>query len=32
MLYTKAKQTDIPPALLVKLKTAVATIKSIYNP
>lgn len=32
MLYTKARQTDLPPALLARLKAAVATIKAIYNP
>ena len=31
MLYTKAKQADIPPALLVRLRTAVETIKEKYN-
>ena len=31
MLYTKAKQTDIPPALLARLRTAVATIKAAYD-
>lgn len=31
MLYTKAKQTDIPPALLARLRAAVETIKSHYN-
>jgi hypothetical protein len=31
MLYTKAKQADIPPALLARLREAVATIKTAYN-
>lgn len=31
MLYTKAKQADIPPALLARLRAAVATIKASYN-
>ena len=31
MLYTKAKQTDIPPAILVRLRMAVETIKAKYN-
>ncbi len=31
MLYTKAKQADIPPALLTRLKTAVEIIKARYN-
>ena len=31
MLYTKAKQADIPPALLARLRTAVEAIKSKYN-
>ncbi len=31
MIYTKAKQTDIPPALLARLRTAVETIKAHYN-
>jgi len=31
MLYTKAKQTDIPPAILARLREAVAIIKSKYN-
>jgi hypothetical protein len=31
MLYTKAKKTDIPPALLARLRAAVATIKATYN-
>jgi hypothetical protein len=31
MLYTKAKQTDLPAALLARLKSAVETIKSSYN-
>ena len=31
MLYTKAKQTDIPPALLARLRAAVETIKASYN-
>lgn len=31
MLYTKAKQADIPPALLARLRAAVATIKANYN-
>jgi hypothetical protein len=32
LLYTKAKQSDIPPAILAKLREAVETIKSRYNP
>ena len=31
MLYTKAKQADIPPALLARLRNAVETIKARYN-
>ena len=31
MLYTKAKQADIPPALLSRLRVAVETIKAKYN-
>ncbi len=31
MLYTKAEQTDIPPALLARLRAAVETIKAKYN-
>ena len=31
MLYTKAKQADIPPALLARLRQAVETIKAKYN-
>jgi mRNA-degrading endonuclease RelE of RelBE toxin-antitoxin system len=31
MLYTKAKQADIPPALLARLRDAVAMIKANYN-
>ena len=31
MLYTKAKQSDIPPALLERLRDAVTTIKAHYN-
>lgn len=31
MLYTKAKQMDIPPALLVRLRAAVGTMKSHYH-
>ena len=31
MLYTKAKQADIPPALLTRLRVAVETIKASYN-
>ncbi len=31
MLYTKAKHADIPPALLMRLRTAVKTIKTKYN-
>jgi mRNA-degrading endonuclease RelE of RelBE toxin-antitoxin system len=31
MLYTKAKQADIPPALLARLRAAVATIKAHYH-
>jgi len=31
MLYTKAKQTDVPPALLARLREAVETIKTKYN-
>lgn len=31
MLYTKAKQTDIPAALLAKLRAAVETIKATYR-
>src|SRR5438874_10557566 len=30
-LCTKAKQADIPPALLTRLRTAVETIKAKYN-
>jgi hypothetical protein len=30
MLYTKAKQADIPPALLVRLRAAVESIKAQY--
>ena len=31
MLYTKAKQADIPPALLARLKAAVEMIKAHYH-
>lgn len=31
MLYTKAKQADIPPPLLARLRAAVETIKANYN-
>ena len=31
MLYTKARQTDIPPAILARLRMAVETIKARYN-
>jgi hypothetical protein len=31
MLYTKAKQADIPPQLLARLRAAVETIKAKYN-
>lgn len=31
LLYTKAKQADIPPVMLAKLKAAVETIKVAYN-
>ena len=31
MFYTKAKQSDIPPALLARLRAAVATIKAHYE-
>jgi hypothetical protein len=31
MLYTKATQTDIPPALLARLREAVQLIKTRYN-
>jgi hypothetical protein len=31
MLYTKARQTDIPPALLARLRAAVETIKTRYQ-
>lgn len=31
MLYTKAKQTDIPPALLARMRAAVESIKARYN-
>jgi mRNA-degrading endonuclease RelE of RelBE toxin-antitoxin system len=31
MLYTKAKQSDIPPTLLARLRAAVETIKAHYN-
>ena len=31
MLYTKAKQADIPPALLARLRAAVETIKAHYH-
>jgi hypothetical protein len=31
MLYTKAKQTNIPPVLLARLRAAVETIKANYN-
>ena len=30
-LYTKAKQVDIPPAILARLRAAVATIKAHYH-
>jgi mRNA-degrading endonuclease RelE of RelBE toxin-antitoxin system len=32
MLYTKAKQADIPPKLLLRLRAAVETIKATYQP
>ncbi len=32
MLYTKASQSDIPPAQLARLRSAVQMIKSHYNP
>jgi mRNA-degrading endonuclease RelE of RelBE toxin-antitoxin system len=31
MLYTKATQTDIPTAILARLRMAVETIKAKYN-
>jgi hypothetical protein len=31
LLYTKAKQTNIPPSLLKRLGAAVETIKATYN-
>lgn len=31
MLYTKAKQADMPPALLARLRAAVETIKAHYR-
>jgi len=31
LLYTKAKQTDIPAALLARMRTAVETIKATYR-
>lgn len=31
MLYTKAKQTDIPPSMLTRLRSAVEAIKEKYN-
>ncbi len=31
MLYTKAKQANIPPALLTRLRTAVESVKAKYN-
>ena len=31
MLYTKAKQTNIPPPILARLRVAVETIKTKYN-
>src|SRR5258707_11654079 len=31
MLYTKARQADIPPPLLARLRTAVENIKASYN-
>lgn len=31
MLYTKAKQTDIPPALLAEYRSVAAIIKAKYN-
>ena len=31
MLYTKAKQADIPPPLLARLRAAVESIKANYN-
>ncbi len=31
MLCTEAKQADIPPALLSRLRAAVETIKANYN-
>lgn len=31
MLYTKAKQANIPPAILARLRAAVETIKAHYD-
>ena len=31
VLFTKAKQMDIPPALIARLRAAVETIKASYN-
>ncbi len=31
LLYTKAKQADIPPALLRRLSAAVDRVKATYN-
>jgi hypothetical protein len=31
MLYTKSKQSDIPPAILARLRVAVETIRTKYN-
>lgn len=31
MLYTKARQVDIPPAILARLRAAVETIKAQYR-
>ena len=31
MLYTKGNQTDIPPAIRVRLRIAVETIKAKYT-
>lgn len=31
MIYTKARQTDIPPAVLARLRLAVETIKRHYQ-
>jgi hypothetical protein len=31
MLYTKAKQSEIPPAILTRMRAAVEAIKARYN-